>query len=454
MLLIFLFVSIKIFPKQEKFLFLSALILSAAILNFEFFYHGLLREELGSIIDVYEPKAIFFQTIFFTTLFLVIPLMNTLLNFQFFKNFFLFCCLFGCLIPGVQIIFKILSEETNVLRSSELNSHADAKQGISILNENIYFVVLDGYASEKTFSRMSVDNDYFYDYLQENDFNMLGDKAAYDMTYLSLAGIFNLTYPVIEGDTRYTSRDSFYPLLLLKEDEPPLIRELSNLNYSFILFGNTWSGCYPKHIQCGFLPEGLISNESFVLFRKTALQYFFETFRNYQYDAISNFINSNDEIIEKNSNFSFIHQLSPHDPYLLEDCKTLTKNLSALDYITTVKCVNKKVMQLVSTLNRKDPSGIIIIQSDHGPDTTSSWLPGYDTPDDIHIDNRVGIINAIKSPEECGKWLKDDMGPINTTRFILGCIRQDEPSYIEEKTFIGSYENDKDFGLIKRHINK
>ena len=62
----------------------------------------------------------------------------------------------------------------------------------------------------------------------------------------------------------------------------------------------------------GFTPK-LIANESFVLFSETALKFFLNLFRSYQYDAIGNFISTNYEIEERNSSFTFIHQLSLHD---------------------------------------------------------------------------------------------------------------------------------------------
>ena len=301
---------------------------------------------------------------------------------------------------------------------------------------------------------MNKNNDNFYEYLKNNEFKFLGSKAAFNTTYLSLASIFYLDYAVQEGDNRYTNRKNFFPLLLRAKNQAPLIKELSKLKYTLTFYGNTWSGCYSNHVECGFLPQGFLANESFVLFSETALKFFLNLFRSYQYDAIGNFISTNYEIEERSSSFTFIHQLSPHDPYLREDCITLTKNLSPNDYMRSVKCVNLKVRELIDTLKQKDPSAIIVIQSDHGPDTNEDWFPSNEGLTENIVKSKVGIINVIKPPEKCKQWLLDDLGPINTTRFILGCLSRQEPAYLDEKTLIGFYENHIDFGLIKRHIHQ
>jgi hypothetical protein len=115
-----------------------------------------------------------------------------------------------------------------------------------------------------------------------------------------------------------------------------------------------------------------------------------------------------------------------------------------------VKCVNSLVIEFISYIDKNDPSAIIILQSDHGPVTNSNiWLNSTDLIENVDVDNRVSILNSIRSPKKCDKWLKNNLGSINTTRFVLGCLEQEEPIYIEEKTFIGFQEEHEDFGTVK-----
>ena len=89
--------------------------------------------------------------------------------------------------------------------------------------------MLDGYASEETFKRISYDNGILYDYLDEEGFIRLGENGSYNVTYLGLASIFNLTYPVDEGDPRFTNRLGFYHNMLSNEIAPTLIKQIKQL---------------------------------------------------------------------------------------------------------------------------------------------------------------------------------------------------------------------------------
>ena len=99
-----------------------------------------------------------------------------------------------------SIIFKIANDKSNIYFSSESKLY-ETKTEIPPLNRNVYFVVLDGYASRETFKKMNKNNDNFYEYLKNNEFKFLGSKAAFNTTYLSLASIFYLDYAVQEGVT-------------------------------------------------------------------------------------------------------------------------------------------------------------------------------------------------------------------------------------------------------------
>ena len=167
--------------------------------------------------------------------------------------------------------------------------------------------------------------------------------------------------------------------------------------------------------------------------------------------------NFNTLVRNKNSKFYFLHHFSPHPPYLSEDCQTF-KSMSLIaweppkDYIKTVECVNEKAMQLISTISKHDPSGIIVVQSDHGPVTRKNWVDSSYNHEDVSMKNRIGIINSVKVPEECHQWLKSSLGPINTIRFVLSCLQRKEPEYVEEKTYITAYKGE-DFGTVKEYVS-
>jgi hypothetical protein len=457
LLVLFMFVILyflfNIFPKYYKLIFASSIVLLIFIINFDYIYYDLMRK-VPLMESYFDPKLIFL----FVYLLGVYTFLN-LLKINFIKNFFLFYCIFLLVTPALGLCLKYLNNnEDNIQNEPKAEDRLLERQDISnnesILKENVYFILLDGYASEKTFSRKSFNNNSFYKYLKNSNFKILGDQAAYNMSYLSLTSIFNLSYPVVEGYF-YNNRINFYPFLLKKDDAPPLIEKLENLQYEFIFYGNTWSGCKKLYVKCGNPSGNFITYESFIFFQKTALKFLINESHDYQYDAISNFLQEDSKVKMQDAKFHFFHHFSPHPPYLENDCKTLKPvNLKDEgpfeDYLVSVKCVNSLVIEFIAYIDKNDPSAIIIIQSDHGPETNPNiWLESTDLIENVDVDNRVSILNSIRSPKKCDKWLKNNLGPINTTRFVLGCLEQEEPIYIEEKTFIGFQEEHEDFGTVK-----
>ena len=444
----------KFFPNLINFLFISIIVGVGVALNFEFFYTNLILEKVSPIIPLFNPKIVLILAYL-----LGIVLVMIFLRFEILKIFILFFFLIGWLLPGVQIVTKALNNNPALVRFEEGNLKIDLNENIFSSKENVYFILLDGYASEETFKRLSYDNDKLYDFLNDEGFIRLGEYGSYNATYLALASIFNLTYPVVEGDPKFTNRLGFYPNMLSNEIAPSLIQQLNYLGYEFIFSGNSWSGCYPKHVTClKYITHGFLNHESSVLLSRTIFGRYLYLIIDRDHDAMSILIqNFNTLVRNKNSKFYFLHHFSPHPPYLSEDCQTF-KSMSLIaweppkDYIKTVECVNEKAMQLISTISKHDPSGIIVVQSDHGPVTRKNWVDSSYNHEDVSMKNRIGIINSVKAPEECHQWLKSSLGPINTIRFVLSCLQRKEPEYVEEKTYITAYKGE-DFGIVKEYVS-
>ena len=448
-----IYLSGKIFPNLINFFFISLIVGVGAALNFEFFYTNLIVEKVSPMISILNPKLVLVLAYL-----LGILLAMAFLRFEILKIFLLFFFLSGWLLPGVQIAIKALNNNPTLLRFEESDLKIDSNKNIFSSKENVYFILLDGYASEETFERLSYNNDILYDYLGEEGFIRLGQNGSYNVTYLALASIFNLTYPVVEGDPKFTKRLGFYPNMLSNEIAPNLIQQLKHLGYDFVFSGNSWSGCDPKHVTClKYITHRFLNRESSVLLSKTIFGRYLYLITDHDYDAMSILIkNFNSIAKDKNSKFYFLHHFSPHPPYLSEDCQTLkSRSLIAWepkDYVKTVECVNEKAMKLISTISTHDPSGIIVVQSDHGPATRMNGVDLSYHHEDMSMKNRIGIINSVKVPKECHQWLKSSLGPINTIRFVLSCLERKEPQYVEEKTYITAYKGE-DFGIVKEYVS-
>ena len=140
--------------------------------------------------------------------------------------------------------------------------------------------------------------------------------------------------------------------------------------------------------------------------------------------------------------FTFAHVMSPHDPYVFDrDCgpahrkRRLAAGCSAtqLAYVEQIQCVNRMVLDLVTTLLRtSELPPIILLQGDHGSKTL---LPYKDRgPENITLaagKERLGAFGAYYLPDHGSEVFGDSVTIVNVMgnvlRFYLGAALPREP---------------------------
>ena len=61
----------------------------------------------------------------------------------------------------------------------------------------------------------------------------------------------------------------------------------------------------------------------------------------------------------------------------------------------------------------------------------------------------MGIFNAIKLPEYCKNNFTNSIGNVETINLVIDCIKLKKYiSVPNSKSFVGFYENHKDFGKV------
>ena len=67
---------------------------------------------------------------------------------------------------------------------------------------DIYYIIFDSYAGEKSFEEMGYDNSEFYDFLKQKGFYIAGESHSnYPRTYLSLSSALNMDYLDLDEKT-------------------------------------------------------------------------------------------------------------------------------------------------------------------------------------------------------------------------------------------------------------
>jgi hypothetical protein len=331
--------------------------------------------------------------------------------------------------------------------------------------ENIYYFILDGMTSLKYFqesfpeTQKKLDN---VNYLKSNNFIVHeNSNSNYNTTYLSLASLIMLDYPVTDKSKKYYDRKDFWPYLLSNpKKKPELILILEKYNMGFSWYGNITASCKNYSYNKDFCPSKSTSNFFYVFnsfFQKTPLisilRKLFPDIMLAGYgdniDSIKNFLSDFDRLEISKKKFYLIHHLAPHPPYIHNsDCSIRNKKFTDVTekkydgYKDAYLCALNKINQTIEVILKKDPKSLIVFTADHG------WI----LKNKKKINNeqllKFAIFNSFKINEECKKFVAEKMDTISTIRLVLGCNINRQPVLANKESYIGYQENDVNFGKV------
>ncbi len=322
---------------------------------------------------------------------------------------------------------------------------------------DIYYIILDGYASESTLrDHYGFDNSAFLDSLASKGFYVApGSHSNYSQSRLSLASSLNMKYiNYLTDELGKNSRRSKVLNRMIEDNN--LMRFLMSKGYSFAFFGSNWSGTLSnRNADLSVTEGGLFDTEFMVaLLKTTALRGLVSTEEGlYTREGVLN-------IFEKlpgasgeagRPSFVFAHIVPPHRPFMFDRegnpvTGPGTNDWTSKDlYIDQVVFVNRKVEEMVDAIltNSKNPP-VIVIQADHGPMPSEDWEAlANPTPEDARI--RTGILNAYYLPGAEAGALYPTITPVNSFRVVLNTVFGTGFDILEDRVYMSSYEHPYDF---------
>jgi len=166
-------------------------------------------------------------------------------------------------------------------------------------------------------------------------------------------------------------------------------------------------------------------------------------------DAVQNFIDFSDNSRSIGGrSFVFIHDLTPHDPYIVDSkCNLLGSEIKDRfkGYKNSYKCALFKIDVLMSSINENYPDSIVIVQSDHG------WILNDNLTAEEKLAERAKNFTAIKAPQYCFDKFSVPKNTVNTIRFAFNCSTGNSIPYVEDKHYINYYEGDEKYGTVDDH---
>ncbi len=258
---------------------------------------------------------------------------------------------------------------------------------------DIYLIVLDGHANGRVLREVfGFDNAKFEDSLRALGFMVPRDmRSNYVQTYLSVSSLLNAAQVTrLAQDAGVTSTDHSLPTYLVKHNR--VARFLRQQGYRYLLFPSAWWAATSSSPladetfdpQPGFdLGRQAHRTElRITVLRTTLLRRAFagDTIETPVTRHILRTFSALQDVPEDPApTFAFAHVLAPHIPYLFDEwCRPLKHPIpdyreadtprQRAAYLGQVRCVDRQVLGLVSTLlRRSSPAPVIVLLGDHGP---------------------------------------------------------------------------------------
>jgi len=432
-----------------------------------------------------------FRFIFYVLEFLIIFLfVRQLVYSPKVRMVFLVLFMTGTLLPAVSISFYLptlveydKSEEGKV-RPSFFGDK------ISKQTQNIYYIILDEQSSFDGLNKLyGFDNLGFGELEKEfselNFHHIKAARSSYNLTYLTLASIFDMEYSATERTNKYKNRNAMFPSMMGEHNN--LTKLLGENGFSFNWTGNDWGPCRAREwIQCkGKTSPHLYTQQVFYEFipALSDFEHIKEKIKNRLIEKLneSSIVESNTpktrqirqfleefEYQPNKRSFNFIHEYAPHSPYRYNaDCTKLKKTSDTGDiskaeidqsnYLKTSFCALRSALAASKKIASEDPNAIIVIQGDHGANlelgegsTDALWKMRLEdvSPENDMVALRMGIVNLIRVPEYCNKFTDSALDNVQSVRLAVSCGFGLEPILGKVRSFWAVYETNPDFGSV------
>lgn len=306
---------------------------------------------------------------------------------------------------------------------------------------DIYLIVLDEYANaEITGARFGFDNHVFLDSLRQLGFVVPAVHSNYLHTALSLPSLLNATQ-LVDLSRELGSRTKDITVLDYLVVNNRTVAFLKSHGYRFVFFPSqwwpatrhnrhadsevhVWDGWHPlRELSRSHLRRTLREASILDLLQREAAWNIYGDHVSRTFTAIAQVPKTPGPV------FAFAHLLIPHLPFVFDrDCRPLSYKTAgsppkaeSFRYVGQVECLNRMVLELVTTLLREsDVPPVILLQGDHG--TKSLRFEKAATAEAIPVAaarERLGAFGAYYLPDHGTEAFGDSVTVVNVLGDVL-----------------------------------
>ncbi len=343
-------------------------------------------------------------------------------------------------------VFKFRAEDASWGLEPSQKPQASYKE--TQTDMDIYYIILDGYASSRTLEEVyGYDNSSFEKYLEDKGFYIASKSASnYPSSFLSMASSLNMEYINYLGDKLgMSSNDRSLPYKMIEQNR--IADFLKSHGYRFVHFSSGWGPTnHNRYADLNISVSQKKLNEfQSILIKTTALRVLEG---NLLKDiARMRVINTFDQLskipqIEGNK-FIFAHIVCPHPPYVFDrEGGPVPETKFDMDiwggdqkeyYLNQLIYLNQEIKGFIdSALETSGQSPLIILQADHGPRNT--FIPGQYPTDDMFREG-MRIFNAYYMPGQRYDLLYDSITPVNSFRVVFNTYFGTSYPLLEDKSY-------------------
>lgn len=308
-------------------------------------------------------------------------------------------------------------------------------------DRNVYFFMLDGYASADVIERLTdADIHGFGRALEGRGFDIASHAAAnYPLTLLSLGSTFEMDY-LADDSAPLVSLDPFTARV---RGDNAVRRTFEALGYSYIhAYPGILGGLSCTEVADRCLGgAGNLDETDWALLNRTPLAELVARTTEIEGLALDTDPAAITERVLADDlpppYFLFAHVLAPHQPNVrAADCSLRAAVEMDLEapadpetYAGAVTCLNRQLLAAVDRILDADPTAVIVLQGDHG--TKFEFSP----------DQRLPILSAIRMPSGCDFDVPEDLTPVNTFRLVFRCIADPDMPLLPNQHYWVRYDH-------------
>ena len=322
-----------------------------------------------------------------------------------------------------------------------------AGDGTSARQRDVYVIVLDEYPSSAVLrARFRFENSAFEDSLRSLGFRIPASvRSNYYTTLLSVASLLNFSHLTALQDVMDPASRVGSPAWYLIEHSRAA-SFLKARGYQFVLFPSAWFAPtrtsevadtrFEPYTHFDLARAIYRSNFRTKLVSTTLVRFAAPYFRSpadvYADHAARTFAGLAAMRPGSRPTFAFAHVLMPHPPWVVDGaCRTLRpagmpstgwdgSPASRTMFAAQVECVNSQTLRMVrSLLASSTPKPIIILQGDHGTESTVVSHDSSPFPTREQAQERLQAFGAYYLPDGGAAGMPDSTSVVNVLRYVF-----------------------------------